>query len=116
MFKWTPHRDADRVNPASVSLVETLGEWHTRYERGAFIDTGLAADAASDIDSTTQDAADQARAESQRRGWRFERIPADLTLIRRLLFGEWDDDFQVIEPGQRLEMSYDDSVVRVVSA
>ena len=97
-------------------LMETLGEWHTRYERGAFIDTGLAADAASDIDGTTQDAADQARAESQRRGWRFERIPADLTLIRRLLFGEWDDDFQVIEPGQRLEMSYDDSVVRVVSA
>ncbi len=88
-------------------LMETLGEWSTRYERGAFLETGLAPDPA---------AVDRAREESERRGWQFERVPADLTLIRRLLFGEWDDDFQVVEPGQRLEMSYDDGVVRAVPA
>jgi 5-methyltetrahydrofolate--homocysteine methyltransferase len=47
-------------------LMEVLGEWRARYERGAFLDTGLApADAA----------AGHARMEAERRGWRFERKP-----------------------------------------
>ncbi len=36
-------------------------------------------------------------------------------LIRRLIEGDWgDSDFLVLQPGQRLAMSYDDSVVRGV--
>jgi hypothetical protein len=84
-------------------LMEVLGEWRERYERGSFIDTGL-----GDSDA----AAEHARVEAERRGWRFERTLADLRLVRRLLYGEWDDDFQVLQPGQRLEMSFDDEVVR----
>ena len=53
-----------------------------------------------------------ARLEAERRGWRFERTLADLRLVRRLLYGEWDADFQVLQPGQRLEMSFDDEVIR----
>jgi hypothetical protein len=87
-------------------LMETLGEWQTRYERGAFLDTGLA---------PTRDAVHRAREESEQRGWRFEDVPADLGLIRRLLFGQWDDDFQVVQPGERLSMSYDDEIVKVES-
>lgn len=88
-------------------LMEVLGEWQARYERGAFLDTGLApADAA----------AEHARMEAERRGWRFERKLADLELVRRLLFGEWDDDFQVLQPGQRLARSYDADVLRVAQA
>jgi hypothetical protein len=88
-------------------LMEVLGEWRNRYERGVFLDTGLAAAGA---------AAERARAETERRGWRFERTLADLRLVRQLLYGEWDDDFQILHPGERLEMSYDDGVVRAVSA
>jgi hypothetical protein len=88
-------------------LLETLGEWHTRYERGAFLDTGLA---------PAHETADKARTESESRGWRYERVPADLGLVRRLLWGEWDKDFQVIQPGERLAMSYDEDVVRAESA
>lgn len=88
-------------------LMETLGEWHTRYERGAFLDTGLGA---------PDEAAARAREESERRGWRFERVPADLDLLRRLLHGEWDDDFAIVAPGERLAMSYDEAVVRAVPA
>jgi hypothetical protein len=87
-------------------LMEVLGEWRTRYERGAFLDTGLA---------PSDDAARRAREESERRGWRFERTLADLRLVRQLLFGEWGDDFQVLQPGERLEMSYDDDVVRATA-
>jgi hypothetical protein len=88
-------------------LMATLGEWSTRYERAAFVDTGLGDDAAAET---------RARGEADERGWRFERVPADLGLVRRLLFGEWDDDFLVVAPGERLEMSYDDGVVRAVPA
>ncbi|MEZ0239649.1 MAG: DUF1638 domain-containing protein [Chloroflexota bacterium] len=84
-------------------LMEVLGEWRERYERGSFIDTGL---------GDSEAAAEHARQEAERRGWRFERTLADLRLVRRLLYGEWDDDFQVLQPGQRLEMSFDDEVVR----
>jgi hypothetical protein len=88
-------------------LMEVLGEWRTRYERGVFLDTAL---------TPADDAAGRAAEETERRGWRFERILADLTLVRKLLFGEWDDEFQVLQPGERLEMSYDDGVVRAVAA
>ena len=56
-------------------LMETLGAWSTRYERGAYLDTGLP-DAGDDA------AAVRARDESEERGWRFERVPA---LNQRLL-------------------------------
>ena len=88
-------------------LMKTLGEWSDRYERGAFIDTGLAPDRAAE---------EHAREEAERRGWRFERMLADLSLVQRLLYGQWDDDFQVLKPGEHLEMSYDDGIVRAASS
>jgi hypothetical protein len=88
-------------------LMEVLGEWRTRYERGVFLDTGLAA--ADDAEQRAQEA-------TERRGWRFERMLADLTLVRQLIYGEWGDDFQIVRPGERLEMSHDEGVVRAVAA
>ncbi len=86
-------------------LMEAMGAWQSHYERGAFLETGLAAD-----DTAQQ----QARQESEVRGWRFESLLSDLTLIERLVNGEWDDDFIVVRPGERLVMSYDDEVVKAV--
>jgi hypothetical protein len=83
-------------------LMATLGEWRSRYERGAFVETGLAPDGA---------AREEARGASEERGWRFETLSADLGLLERLLAGEWDADFLVVEPGQAVAMSYDDEVV-----
>jgi hypothetical protein len=86
-------------------LMEALGEWQSHYERGAFLETGLAAD---------DTAREKAREESELRGWRFESILSDLTLIERLMSGEWDEDFLVVRPGQTLAMSYDDGVIKAV--
>ncbi len=88
-------------------LMEALGEWQSHYTRGAFLESGLAAD---------DDAREAARKESELRGWRFEAVLSDLTLIERLMNGEWDDDFLVVQPGQTLAMSYDDDVVKAVPA
>ncbi len=88
-------------------LMEAMGEWQSHYERGAFLETGLATDG---------EAKQQARQETEMRGWRFESVLSDLGLIDRLLDGEWDDDFLVVQPGQKLVMSYDEDVMKAVPA
>lgn len=87
-------------------LMEALGEWQSNYQRGAFLESGLASD---------DTARDEARAESELRGWRFEAVLSDLTLIERLMNGEWDEDFLVVQPSETLVMSYDDDVVKAVA-
>jgi len=61
---------------------------------------------------------ERARSEAEHRGWAFERIAADLDLVRRLLngpqstgAGEWDADFLVVPPGQKIVMAYDDEII-----
>jgi hypothetical protein len=88
-------------------LMATLGEWSRRYERAALVDTGLGDDSAAEA---------YARGQARERGWRFERVPADLSIVRRLIFGEWDDDIAIIRPGEQLEMSFDEGIVRALPA
>jgi hypothetical protein len=58
----------------------------------------------------------RAQAEAERRGWRFERMAGELLLLRRLLDADWADDFLVLQPGQRLAMTYDEDVIGAVLA
>jgi hypothetical protein len=83
-------------------LMEVMGAWQQHYQRAAFIDLGLG-------DGTAVEK--QAWADATRRGWTFERIAGDLVLIRRLLEGDWDTDFLVLQPGQQLTMTYNDDVI-----
>ena len=54
-----------------------------------------------------------ARQEAQDRQWRFERLAGDMSLIRELVDGPWDDDrFLVVPPGCSIAASYDDGVIR----
>jgi hypothetical protein len=84
-------------------LMEVTGTWRSHYDRAVFLDTGLGDTAAAE---------EKVRLEAQRRGWLFERLAGELVLIRRLLEGDWDDDFLVLQPGQRLAMSYDPAIIR----
>jgi hypothetical protein len=88
-------------------LLEVMGAWRSHYGRAVFIDTGSAPTAGTEA---------RVRDEARRRGWAFDRMAADMVLVRRLLEGDWADDFLVLEPGQRLAMSYDSSVVRAEPA
>jgi hypothetical protein len=88
-------------------LMEVLGAWRSHYQRGAFIALGVG-------DDTPGEAI--ARDQAERRGWDFERVEGDLVLVRRLIDGDWDDDVLVLQPGERLAMSYDDRVVKAVPA
>lgn len=47
------------------------------------------------------------------RNWKFEKLAGDMTLIRQLVDGPWDEDrFLVVEPGSRLAPSFDERVVK----
>ena len=98
----------ERFGPDNAAyLMEVTGAWRSHYDRAAFLDTGV---------GDTSGAEQLVRREAQRRGWVFERLTGELVLIRRLLEGDWADDFLVLAPGQRLAMSYDPSIVRAEEA
>lgn len=83
-------------------LMEVMGAWQEHYDRAAFIDMGVGNSGA--VEADTQEIA-------ERRGWTFERMAGDLVLIRRLLEGDWGDDFLMLEPGQQVTMTYDGDVI-----
>jgi hypothetical protein len=91
-------------------LMEALGAWRSHYDRAAFVDMGVA-------DTTTARQTEaRARADAERRGWTFDRLAGELILVRKLIDGDWDDDVLVLEPGERLAMSYDERVIRAEPA
>jgi hypothetical protein len=84
-------------------LYEELTRYRQVYQQLTYIETGLEPDRRFE---------DQARAEARQRGWRFEAVPGDLTLFRRLLAGDWDDrDFLVVPPRHRVVPTYDERVI-----
>jgi hypothetical protein len=56
----------------------------------------------------------QARQQAAERGWKYEKLPGDMTLVQRLLDGPWDDDrFLVVPPGGRVATSFDETIIKV---
>ena len=83
-------------------LMEVMGAWQQHYNRAAYIDLGV-----GDGSAVEQ----KARTDAEKRNWMFERVAGNLVLIRRLLAGDWDSDFLVLEPGQQLAMTYDEEII-----
>lgn len=96
--------DADDVE----FLVETEKEQWALHDTATYLDLG------------TDDAeaeADYARRCAEWLGWKFERIRGDATLLRDLLWGNWDAvRFQIIEPGMQFAQSPDENVMRAEPA
>ena len=83
-------------------LMEVMGAWKQHYSRAAYIDLGVG-------DGSAVEA--KAQEQAARRGWSFDRVAGDMVLLRRLLEGDWEKDFLILQPGQKLVMTYDDEVI-----
>ena len=84
-------------------LMETLGRGENHYGRISFIEMGVEPD-----DRFEQ----SARTTAQEKGWVFEKEKGDLTLLARLLNGEWNEaDFLVVPPGYRVTARYDEGII-----
>ncbi|MEI7989677.1 MAG: DUF1638 domain-containing protein, partial [Chloroflexota bacterium] len=77
-------------------LLETMGAWTQHYTRAVFLDMGLGY-----IDELEAKTIEQA----QQRGWTYERMAGNMVLIRRLLNGDWENDFLVVPPGNQIRMT-----------
>lgn len=84
-------------------LYDTLCDTTRNYGQFTYIEMGIEPDGQFENHSRTQ---------AEKRGWQFEKVQGDLSLIRRLVNGPWDEkDFIVLQPGEQLIASYDEGVV-----
>jgi len=92
---------------AADYLVEAVNEWLSHYTHGILIDYDF---------TRVLNLRAQVQEICRRRGWVFEELAGDLTLLRRWLHGDWPEtDFLEVLPGARIEPSYDASVIRAVA-
>ncbi len=86
-------------------LKEALGDYTRHYRQLTYIAMGLEPDPCFE---------ERARREAEARGWRFEKLAGDLSLIRRLTDGPWEEeDFLRVAPGQRIVATYEEGVIGV---
>jgi len=85
-------------------LFETLIESQQKsYKQYTFIEMGV------EPDDRFERETEQLAAEKQ---WDYEKVQGNLSLIRRLVHGEWDEkDFLVVPKGQRVVARYDEGIV-----
>lgn len=88
-------------------LLESMGAWHEHYQRAVFIDMGVG-------DSTAIER--HTREQAARRDWSFDRIAGDMRLVQRLLDGDWENDFLVLQPGRKIAETYNDDIIDDVPA
>lgn len=85
-------------------LYEQLCNMTRNYSRLAYIPMGVEPD--DRFERRTRD-------EAAQRGWQFEMLPGDMSLLQTLLDGPWDDErFLVVRPGQRVAASFNDDIIK----
>ncbi len=83
-------------------VARMLGDTRKNYEGYLYLAMGVAPE---------EDYVEQARQDARKRRWRFELRRGDLGLLRKLFAGEWDEDFVIVRPGQRVVARNDERVL-----
>ncbi|OGV69929.1 MAG: hypothetical protein A3K19_02080 [Lentisphaerae bacterium RIFOXYB12_FULL_65_16] len=85
-------------------VVETMGGWLKNYSKFLYLKMGVC-DETEFIEAT--------HAEARERNWDFEVRDGDWTLMDKLFHARWDDDFIIVQPGQRITARTDEGVLDV---
>jgi hypothetical protein len=87
-------------------LYEQLCNMTRNYSGIAFIEMGIEPDDRFER---------HALQEAANRGWKYQKLPGDMSLIQDLLDGRWDGErFLVVQPGEQIAPSFDDGVIKAV--
>jgi len=88
-------------------LWETMGGMQ-HYSKYAFIEMGIEPD-----DRFEQ----ETRKLAEHRNWEFEKLPGDISLLKRLVEGDWnDDDFLIVQPGETIEFEYSGQILHATKS
>jgi len=74
------------------------------YNKIAFIEMGIEPD--STFEQRAQEIAEQHH-------WQFEKLTGDLSLLRRFINGDWNEDFLIVPPGGQIRQTYNDDVIEI---
>ncbi len=84
-------------------LMEVMAGWSTRYTHGTLIDFDF---------TRPLRCREEVERVCQEKGWQFEALEGDLSLLRRWLNGDWtENDFLVVPPGRSVVPSFDEGVI-----
>jgi len=87
-------------------VIETMGDLTANYDRMVFINMGLECEGLFER---------MAESDAKEKGLKFEKVAGSLAILRKLVNGEWDDDFLVVQPGESVQASHDDSVIKAAN-
>lgn len=88
-------------------LMETMNSWQQHYSRAVLFESEFGV---NDIIRK------KANKEAHNNGWQLDSIPSNFQLIKKQIFGEWDDDFLVVPPQHRIQMAADERIVEAFPA
>jgi hypothetical protein len=84
-------------------LYDQLCNYVRNYGQFTFIEMGVEPDGKFE-QSVREDAA--------ARGWRFDKVCGDISMLQRLVDDDWNEkEFLVVQPGQRVTVTYEDSII-----
>jgi len=78
-------------------LLEQMSAWEVNYTRGLLIEMPFCAHLPL---------AERVAETCRRKGWRFERVAGDLSLVQDSLDGKWDERFLTVHPGEEIAADY----------
>jgi hypothetical protein len=85
-------------------LLETMDKWTQHYTHGALIDFDFTKPL--QLDEPVKQICAQ-------RGWQFEELTGDLSLLQRWVDGDWPDkDFLVVQPSESIAPSYNEGIIK----
>jgi hypothetical protein len=85
-------------------LMKFENSWIENYSRAAFINLGFV-----DVENYRK----RVREIAAEKGWKYEELPGDMRLIKKLIDGEWDaGEFLIAQPGKEIVPSYDNNVIK----
>jgi hypothetical protein len=84
-------------------LEQEIGNYKKHYRQYTFIQMGVEPDGRFE---------QRTRERAIERGWKFQKICGDMSLIEGLINGPWDDArYLVVKPGWRVVARYDDGII-----
>ena len=84
-------------------LMSMLGNWLVNYTKVAFINNGI-----GDVENNRA----KSKTIAHENNWDYEEVEGNISLIERLIEGEWvESDFLVIPPNCVIEPSHDSNIV-----